>query len=81
MHNFSNSIVGPGPGAMLIYKFDCSTILHMMHEEGEREEGKDPKKDKEDGQGRDLLRNKQGAEISVDVKQADVRVGQRGLQS
>ena len=24
MHNFSNSIVGPGPGAMLIYKFDCS---------------------------------------------------------
>ena len=27
MHNFSNGIVGPGPGAMLIYKFDCMTIV------------------------------------------------------
>ena len=24
MHNLSNSIVGPGPDAMLIYKFDCN---------------------------------------------------------
>ena len=34
MHNFSNNIVGPGPGALLIYMFDCtatSTVgLHML---------------------------------------------------
>ena len=26
MHNLSNSIVGPSPDAMLIYKFDCSGL-------------------------------------------------------
>ena len=30
MHNFSNSIVGPGPGAMLIYKFDCISLPYSM---------------------------------------------------
>ena len=27
MNNLSNSIVGPGPDAMLIYKFDCNSIV------------------------------------------------------
>ena len=26
MHNLSNSIVGPSPDAMLIYKFDCNYL-------------------------------------------------------
>ena len=33
MHNFSNSIVGPGPGAMLIYKFDCTRNLQEEYNE------------------------------------------------
>ena len=28
MHNPSNSIVGPGPGVMLIYNLDCTTVVH-----------------------------------------------------
>ena len=31
MHNLSNTIVGPGPDVMLIYKFDCKMILYHLH--------------------------------------------------